>query len=269
MRITVTQFFSIFAPSIGGMLVYVFGGISVEGIRPLYFIQLVGFMLLTIYVALRLEENELSPGFKTRELLGHYREMFKGRKHLTRFAFLQALGSLTWGLSLPFHFIYAAEFKNANSLTIGYMGTCYVLVSMLLAMPLGALADSRGRKFTIYITRPFFYASLLLLVFAPPDTSWILLLAWGFRGVMMASSAWQTMSMEMVPKEYRGRWTGLISLVQNLIRVPAMLLGGYLYENINPSLVFIIPILVDGLIRIPLLRTIPDTAIPARERART
>jgi MFS family permease len=262
MRTLITQFFSLFAPTIGGILVYVYGGISVEGIRPLYIIQLIGFILLTVYIALRLEEKKVSSSFKTGELYGQYREMFKGRKHLTRFAFLQALGSLTWGMSLPFHFVYAAEFKNANSLTIGYMGTCYVLVSMISAMPLGSLADSRGRKFTVYITRPFFYASLLLLVLAPPDTSWILLLAWGMRGIMMGSSAWQTMSMEMVPKEYRGRWTGLISLVQNLIRVPAMLLGGYLYESVNPALVFIIPILVDGLIRIPLLRAIPDTAIP-------
>jgi MFS family permease len=262
MRTTVTQFFSIFAPSIGGVLVYFFGGISVEGIRPLYLIQLIGFIFLTIYVALRLEEKAVSSGFKTKELVGQYREMFEGRKHLTRFAFLQALGSITWGMSMPFHFVYAAEFKNANSLTIGYMGTCYVLVSMLFAMPLGSLADSRGRKFTIYITRPFFYASLLLLVLAPPNTRWVLLLAWSMRGIMMASSAWQTMSMEMVPEEYRGRWTGLISLVQNLIRVPSMLLGGYLYESVNPALVFIIPIVVDGLIRIPLLRTIPDTAMP-------
>jgi MFS family permease len=133
---------------------------------------------------------------------------------------------------------------------------------MIFAMPFGDLADSRGRKYTIYITRPFFYGSLLLLVLAPPGVSWILLLAWGMRGMLMASSAWETMSMEMVPKEYRGRWTGFISLVQNLVRVPAMLLGGYLYESVNPELVFIIPILVDALIRLPVLRTIPDTAAP-------
>ncbi len=78
----------------------------------------------------------------------------------------------------------------------------------------------------------------------------------------MSSSAWMTMSMEMVPREFRGRWTGFISLLQNLIRVPAMLLGGYLYESVNPALVFIIPIFVDALIRIPILRTIPDTVKP-------
>ena len=78
---------------------------------------------------------------------------------------------------------------------------------------------------------------------------------------MMMSSfgAWMTMSMEMVPREYRGRWTGFNSLFQNLIRVPAMLLGGYLYENVNPVLVFIIPIIVDALVRMPILATVPET----------
>ena len=39
-RTTIMGIFSIFAPIIGGILVNFWGGISVEGIRPLYFIQL-------------------------------------------------------------------------------------------------------------------------------------------------------------------------------------------------------------------------------------
>ncbi|MGD2201512.1 MAG: MFS transporter [Candidatus Bathyarchaeota archaeon] len=259
LRTTVRQFFSIFAPTIGGIIVHLSGGISVEGIRPLYFIQLVGYTVISVYVALSLEDVKTDGGFKTSELIGHYREMFGAGENLGRFAFIQALGSITWGMSMPFPFVYAAEFKGADSLVIGYMGTCFVLVSMLLAIPMGNLADSKGRKFTIYVSRPFFYASYLLLVIAPSGVMWVLLLAWCCRGVMMSSSAWRTMSMEMVPQEYRGRWTGFTSLLQNLVRVPAMLIGGYLYESVNPTLVFIIPILVDALIRIPLLSTIPDT----------
>jgi hypothetical protein len=38
-----------------------------------------------------------------------------------------------------------------------------------------------------------------------------------------------------------------------------MLLGGYLYESVSPELVFIIPIVVDVLVRMPLLTTVPDT----------
>lgn len=259
MRSTVIQFFSIFAPTIGGVLVHLFGGISVEGIRPLYFIQLIGFAAVSIYVALGLEDVVANGSVQAGELIGHYREMFKTGRDLGRFAFLQAMGSITWGLSMPFPFVYAAEFKGADSLTIGYMGTCLVLVSMVLSIPMGTLADTRGRKSAIFLTRPFFWGSYILLVLAPRGAAWLLLLAWCMRGVMMSSAAWQAMSMEMVPREYRGRWTGFTSLLQNMVRVPAMLLGGYLYESVNPALVFIIPVVVDAFVRLPLLLTIQDT----------
>jgi MFS family permease len=259
MRNTIIQFFGVFSPTIGGLLVHLFGGISVQGIRPLYFIYLIGIIVVTVYVSVRLKDVKAGEGIQASELLGDYREMFKEGRDLGRFAFLQALGSITWGLSMPFPFLYAADFKGADSLTIGYMGTCLVLVSMVLSIPMGSLADTRGRKFTVYLTKPFFWGSYLLLVFAPGGASWALLLAWCMRGVMMSSSAWQAMSMEMVPIEFRGRWTGFTSLLQNLVRVPAMLIGGWLYESVNPALVFLIPVAVDALVRMPMLATIPDT----------
>jgi MFS family permease len=185
--------------------------------------------------------------------------MFASGKNLGRFALVQSLGSVTIGMSMPFSFVYAAEIKGADPLTIGYMGTCFILVSMLLAIPVGNLADTRGRKLIIFLTRPFYYFSSILLVLAPVGAKWVLILAWGARGVMMSAQAFNTMSMEMVPREYRGRWTGFVSLFQNLLRVPSILIGGYIYENIDPNLVFIIPIILDALIRMPLLNTIPDT----------
>ena len=218
-----------------------------------------GFIAVSIYVARNLEDIEPQKSVQANKLIGHFREMFASGENLGRFAVVQALGSVTFGMSMPFSFLFAADIKGADSLTIGYMGTCFVLVSMLLAIPIGNLADARGRKFIIYITRPFFYASNLLLVLAPLGSPWVLLLAWGCRGVMMSAQAFNTMSMEMVPPEYRGRWTGFVSLLQNLLRVPAILLGGYIYENLDPALVFTIPLVVDLLIRMPILSTIPDT----------
>jgi len=258
-RTAIIQLFSLFAPTIGGVLVHLFGGISIEGIRPLYYIQLAGYAIIAIYVAIELEDIRFKMEAGARRLLTGFREMFKRGRALKRFALLQALGSITWGMSMPFPFIYAVEYKAANSLIVGYMGTCLVLISMLVAIPLGTLADSRGRKFTIFLTRPFFYASNLLLILTPPTMPWLLLIAWCFRGVIMGSNAWMTMSMELVPPEYRGRWTGLTGLLQHLTRIPAMLIGGYLYQNLDPRLVFIIPILVDAIIRMPILYTIPET----------
>ena len=259
LRTTLIQAFSILAPTIGGILVHYFGGISIEGIRPLYYIQLIGYVIVSIYISFKLEDVRPKSSAHLKNLLGHYREIFRSGVGMKRFVLLQALGSITWGMSVPFPFVYTVDFKDADPLIIGYMGTCLVLVSMLLATPIGSLADRRGRKFVIFLTRPFFYGSFLLLVLAPKEVPALLLLAWGMRGVMMSSNAWMAMSMEMVPQEYRGRWTGFNSFFQNLIRVPAMLVGGYLYESVNPVLIFLIPIIVDALIRMPILATVPDT----------
>jgi MFS family permease len=160
MRQAIMQVFSIMAPTIGGVLVYYFGGISVEGIRPLYYIQLIGFTAVSVYVSFKLEDVTTKIVADVREFLGHYRKMFQTGVGMKRFVLLQALGSITWGMNMPFPFVYAADFKGADSLIIGYMGTGLVLVSMFLAIPMGSLADSRGRKFTIFLTRQFFLRKL-------------------------------------------------------------------------------------------------------------
>jgi MFS family permease len=259
MRETVMRVFSVFAPTIGGLLVHFFGGISVDGIRPLYYVQLVGFSVVSLFVILKVEDIDAGRMVRPSSFMEEYKEMFGAGKRLKLFAVLQSMGSITWGLSMPFPFVYAADFKGADAITIGYMGTCFGVLAMILAIPMGMWADKRGRKFTIFVTRPFFYASYILLVLAPPGASWVLLLAWCCRGVMMSSRSWMTMSMEMVPQKYRGRWTGFLSLLSNAIRVPAMLIGGYLYESGNPEIVFIIPVVVDLCVRMPLLTRIPET----------
>jgi len=256
-RETIMRLFSIFAPTIGGLLVHFFGDISIEGIKPLYYIQLAGFSAVNLFAILKLEDIETSEREKS-SIIKEYREMFGAGQKLKLFALLQSLGSITMGMSMPFPFVYIADFKGADAITIGYMGTCFGLIAMILAIPMGMLADTKGRKFTIFLTRPFFYASYILLVLASPGASWILLLAWCCRGVMMSNRSWMTMSMEMVPQEYRGRWTGFIALLHNAIRVPAMLLGGYLYDSGNPEIIFIIPVVVDLLVRMPLLTMIPE-----------
>ena len=63
------QFFSIFAPTIGGLLVHFFGGISVEGIRPLYFVQLIGYVGILGYVGYSLEDVDVESRVEARELV--------------------------------------------------------------------------------------------------------------------------------------------------------------------------------------------------------
>lgn len=132
------------------------------------------------------------------------------------------------------------------------------LVSILVTVPINIVTDQRGRKAAIYLIRPFLYVWWVMLVVAP-NPMW-LIVAWTFRGVGMAISAWETLGMELVSSGQRGRWVGRTNTPISLFRIPALIIGGVLYRGVNPSLIFVIPLFLDVCIRIPILAfMVPET----------
>ena len=98
------------------------------------------------------------------------------------------------------------------------------------------------------------------MIFLMTPSPLFLVIAWALRGIFYASaSVFQTIVMELVPKEYRGRWLGIKNLITILGRSPAPIIGGFLYYNYFPELPFIMAVLVDLLIRAPLISSIPET----------
>ena len=182
----------------------------------------------------------------------------EGKAGLKAWMAVGCLGAVVWGIMEPFTFLYAVQFKGADALTLGTMITVSTLVSILVALPINSIADRRGRKYAFYLVRPFLYVWMVLLVVAP-DPRW-LIVAWAFRGVAMGSSAYGTLGMELVPAGQRGRWLGMTSTISSLFSIPAPIIGGILYSGLNPSLLFIIPLLIDLGIRMPILAfKVPET----------
>jgi len=97
----------------------------------------------------------------------------------------------------------------------------------------------------------------LLIAFAP-DAYW-LILAWAFLGFPWEWIIWNTMSMEMVAESKRGRWSGMLMLFRNLVRIPAPIIGGILYQMATPALLFLLPLVIDLALRLPILITAPET----------
>ena len=154
--------------------------------------------------------------------------------------------------------VYAAEVKGASALTLGLMGSAQNLAYTVSSIPLGKLADTIGRKKTIALLRPLLYSSILLLVFAPNET--FLILASALRGLTWgAMGAWSSLRMELVESEWRGRWSGVIGLLRGLARTPASLVGGLLWTSISPSAPFLMLIMIDATVRLPLILTMPET----------
>lgn len=258
LRQIIAQMLGLLSPIPAALLVERFGGLTVEGIRPMYFIRLLGLVVLYIFVYTRLTDVPPQPRSKEGTFLQDFREVLEGKEGLRAWIAVGCLGSMVWGMMEPFTFLYAAEVKGAGALTLGAMTTVATLVSLIIAIPINRIADRRGRKYAIYLVRPFLYLWMILVVVAPNPT-W-LIVAWAFRGVGMSSSAWDTLGMELVPAGQRGRWLGITNTLSSLFRIPAPIIGGILYKGLNPSILFIIPLVLDLGIRLPILAfRVPET----------
>ena len=258
LRYVVAQVLGLVSPIPAALLVEKFGGLNVEGIRPLYYARLVGLAVLYSFVYLKLLDVPPQPRSEEGSFMQDFKVVLEGKRGLKAWIAVGCLGSFMWGLIDPFTFLYAAEVKGADALTLGVLTTVSTLVSVLVSVPINNIADQRGRKKAIYIIRPCLYIWMALMVVAP-HPSW-LIVAWAFRGIAMSSSAWETLGMELVPAGQRGRWMGITNTFSSLLRIPAPIIGGLIYKSANPGVLFLITLLIDMGLRMPvLIFKVPET----------
>jgi MFS family permease len=138
------------------------------------------------------------------------------------------------------------------------MATATVVARLVFGIPLGRLADRIGRKRVIYLLTPLWYVSNLLLAFSTGPITLVLYAAFqAFYSIL--SGVTGAMTMELVPVEQQGRWSGLLGLFAGLVTIPAPIVGGLIWRELGPLYVFLIPIGLDLLLRVPLLSTVPET----------
>jgi MFS family permease len=141
---------------------------------------------------------------------------------------------------------------------LGVMASATVVAQLVFGIPVGRLADRIGRKRVIYLLTPLWYASNLFLAFSPSPIVLVLsaaLLAF----YSISTGATNAMTLELLPLEQQGRWGGLLSLFTGLVTIPAPIIGGLIWRELGPMYVFIIPIIFDLFLRVPLLATVPET----------
>lgn len=255
---TLSQIPVMISPVIAGLIVTWLGGISAEAIRPLFYISFVVSSLSSAWAYFKLKDVGPSPGLGQEGFFSGFRSVLAGRWWLKRWLMVELLGSFIFGSTMPFIMVYAAEVKGADAITLGVMGSALSLVSTIFSIPFGRLADRIGRKKTILLLRPALYLSYLLLVWAPRPE--FLILAFALRGLLWSSfNVWVSMQMELVPRGERGRWGGTINTFRSIVRIPAPIIGGLLWTYVSPSVPFLLLILIDSLIRMPILSTMPET----------
>jgi MFS family permease len=266
----------LFTSIIAAFIVTHFGGVNADGIRPLYLIQLFLSTLVVVAISLWLkpatnttqdtvvQENQIRVsrvGF-----FQGFKDVFKGEKWLKRWMVVMISRNLGMRLALPFAPLWLVNVKGADPYILGIMGTAGTLVSLLLQLPVGRLADKVGRKRAFYFFRPFVYLGSLLLVFAPSPEYLILVGIFGYFGLQGGGGSLSgvsfipfiTMNFELVPEAKRGRWLGITGFF-NILSFPASVIGGILWAQGFMMEVLLIPIFLEIFIALPIIRTIPDT----------
>ena len=103
-----------------------------------------------------------------------------------------------------------------------------------------------------------------MLILAPRPEYLILVGLLGAVGLVgggaggVSSTPFITMHWEMVPREKRGRWFGIEGLMTGST-IPATIIGGILWQYGFMREVLLLPILLEVLVVIPLMITVPDT----------
>jgi MFS family permease len=246
------------APIFAAFVITAFGGITLEGIKPLYYLQVVGFSVLWLFT-LRKFTNPLSRAASrdTSSLVDGIREVLGLGGTVRRWILFICFATVPMFVNTAYLPLFAAEFKGADQFVLSGMATASTFMPLLLSIPIGRLADTFGRKRVIFLLTPIYISSILILVFAPNTT--FLIISSILQGVLMLGMVTQgAMTAELVPPSLLGRWYGILGVFRGIVGIVSPLIAGLIWSNVGPAFVFLF-IIITEVSKIALLITIPET----------
>jgi len=246
-------------PMLAAWLVNISGGVNRDGIRPLFFLALAISICTLLLVYTQLSNRKWSTSFGSRNrFYADFYNILKEGRYLKRWLVISSLGHLPIGMVFTFSQVFANEIKGANEIVLGAMVTGASLASIVFAIPLGRLADKIGRKRVLYVTIPLFCLSNAILVLATSHV-WLIIagVLQGFYwiGAPIASA----MERELVPADRMGRWLGIARLFRMASSAVMAFVAGVLWDKAGPQYIFLVFVVLELLVRVPLLISMPET----------
>ncbi|UCH56610.1 MAG: MFS transporter [Candidatus Bathyarchaeota archaeon] len=157
-----------------------------------------------------------------------------------------ALSGFAMRMVWSFMVIYAVEIIGLTKTQWGLIGTVVSIISTLITLPSGMLADRLGRKPIIAVSKVLGPLSTIGFILASDFLQLGMVrsmmgVARGFGGTvwgLMGGPVWQALVADCTPPEERGRMMGLMGSIAGIVSTPASWVGGYMYDNISPNLPF-------------------------------
>ena len=260
---TISSAVGLFSPLILAYIIDYFGGLDMapESLRVVFLIQFAVGVLAFLLLYFKLEEPEFKRSPPKPGVISNMTGIFKEVPGLYRLLLLNVTNMFFMQIRFPFTQLYFYEVKNASVLIIGWQGTIQTAVGLLFSIPISNLANKLGRRKTAYIGRFVTALCVLSAILTPPDRPEFLLVYSFLSAIGTAMSVgWNAFQQEYIPLEYRGRWSGVSSLLSALVTIPAPIIGGYLWEW-NPDIAWWIGV-AHYLLSIPLMMSIKDHSAP-------
>jgi len=233
---TVSFFPQLIAPIIGATIITYFGGMNASGIKPLFWLQTAG-LATSLYIVWNRFSNPSGHvvGLKS-GIFSNISKILEEGVMVRRWILMIMLGSFWWQVAF-YTPLYAAKIKGADQFIIGGMSTAATIVYVFLAIPLGHLADTWGRKRMILSGGVLMILSYVLLIFAPNNLT--LLISGFLSGFNMTIGQSQlAIAVDLVPKKYMGSWFGLMGFFRGLVSIASPVICGYLWSKVSPESVF-------------------------------
>ncbi len=146
-----------------------------------------------------------------------------------------------FNISFSFLSIYLEDIANLSISQIGVFSGLFGMAMMAVMIPAGWLADKVGERVNIAVGFLLISVAVALIALLPPASpSWWYALGQSIAGVGvgLATPAYQSLISKAVPERLRGIAFGLFSTSLGLLSLPAPMIGGWLWEQVNPQFPF-------------------------------
>jgi len=235
---------SIISPTIAGVVVTLYG--LVEGMRLIYLSIVILYSIAALirllflketlhkYEKIKFENLKSVYSDAIKSIIEAWKTIPKELKILTIVIMISAFENPVFTQFAP---LYVFDRIHITKFAWGIAMTSWIISVTLIGLPAGKLVDILGRKRSLIISYTIFIPFAFWFIYSKSLPELIIIFLLFGASSMMLNPAFSALSVDMTPREKRGRILGVIGNLNILAMVIASFIEGLLYQ-IDPSLPF-------------------------------